>query len=109
MMKRLFILFAEVLAFCMFIVGCHSNQETGKRYVGWKPGEMEIHHIYTGRGESNFMIFPDGTTMLVDAGDWIQRIILRCVCCCQILPEEQELGLLGILNGLILTKTMLII
>ena len=26
-----------------------------------------------------------------------------------ILPEEQELGLLGILNGLILTKTMLII
>ena len=31
---------------------------------------MEIHHIYTGRGESNFMIFPDGTSLLVDVGDW---------------------------------------
>ena len=30
---------------------------------------MDIHHIYTGRGESNFLIFPDATSMLVDAGD----------------------------------------
>ena len=87
MMKRLFILFAEVLAFCMFIVGCHSNQETGKRYVGWKPGEMEIHHIYTGRGESNFMIFPDGTTMLVDAGDWDPKDYSKM---CVLLPDSSR-------------------
>lgn len=36
----------------------------------WKEGELEIHHIYTGRGESNFVIMPDGTTMLIDAGDY---------------------------------------
>jgi len=30
---------------------------------------MEIHHIYTGRGECVFCIFPDGTNMLIDAGD----------------------------------------
>ncbi len=35
----------------------------------WKEGEMDIHHINTGRGESVFCIFPDGTTMLIDAGD----------------------------------------
>lgn len=35
----------------------------------WKDGELEIHHIYTGRGESVFSILPDGTTMLIDAGD----------------------------------------
>lgn len=35
----------------------------------WTEGEMEIHHIYTGRGEAVFCIFPDGTTMLIDAGD----------------------------------------
>ena len=87
MMKGLFILFAEVLAFCMFIVGCHSNQETGKRYVGWKPGEMEIHHIYTGRGESNFMIFPDGTTMLVDAGDWDPKDYSKM---CVLLPDSSR-------------------
>ena len=30
---------------------------------------MEIHHIYTGRGESSFIIMPDATTMLIDVGD----------------------------------------
>jgi beta-lactamase superfamily II metal-dependent hydrolase len=34
----------------------------------WKPGMLDIHHISTGRGNSAFMIFPDGTTMMVDAG-----------------------------------------
>ena len=28
---------------------------------GWKPGEFQVHFIYTGVGESMFMIFPDGT------------------------------------------------
>ncbi|SFC05834.1 Metallo-beta-lactamase superfamily protein [Flagellimonas taeanensis] len=35
----------------------------------WEPGFLDIHHINTGRGDAAFMVFPDGTTMLVDAGD----------------------------------------
>ncbi len=35
----------------------------------WQPGYFDIHHINTGRGNSTFFIFPDGTTMLLDAGD----------------------------------------
>lgn len=35
----------------------------------WTAGELEIHHIHTGRGNATFCIFPDGTTMLIDAGD----------------------------------------
>ncbi|MEC3965288.1 hypothetical protein [Flagellimonas halotolerans] len=35
----------------------------------WRPGFLDIHHINTGRGDAAFMVFPDGTTMLVDAGD----------------------------------------
>ncbi|WP_239057411.1 hypothetical protein [Muricauda sp. TY007] len=35
----------------------------------WEPGFLDIHHINTGRGDAAFMIFPDGTTLLVDAGD----------------------------------------
>ena len=35
----------------------------------WEIGFMDIHHINTGRGDAAFFIFPDGTTMLVDAGD----------------------------------------
>lgn len=43
--------------------------QTEERYKGWKKGELDIHFIYTGRGEATLYIFPDGTSMLVDAGD----------------------------------------
>lgn len=35
----------------------------------WQEGVLDIHAISTGRGECFFYIFPDGTTMMVDAGD----------------------------------------
>lgn len=41
----------------------------GKPWPGWKPGEFQIHFIYTGVAESAFYIFPDGTTLLLDCGD----------------------------------------
>jgi hypothetical protein len=34
----------------------------------WSPGTLDIHQIQTGRGNAAFLIFPDGTTLLVDAG-----------------------------------------
>ncbi len=37
--------------------------------IVWKEGYLDIHHINTGRGVCSFFIFPDGTTMMVDAGD----------------------------------------
>ena len=42
----------------------------GKKLPPWKPGEFQVHFIYTGVGESLFLIFPDGTTMLLDCGDF---------------------------------------
>ena len=35
----------------------------------WQEGYFDIHEIATGEGDAHFMIFPDGTTMLCDAGD----------------------------------------
>jgi hypothetical protein len=43
-------------------------QTVGEVLPGWTPGTLEIHQISTGRGNSALFIFPDGTTMLVDAG-----------------------------------------
>ena len=66
----------------------------------WAPGEFQIHFIHTGAGESQFLIFPDGTTMLLDcpsgqpghpgrdcvpllpnaarqAGEWVARYVRR--------------------------------
>ena len=38
----------------------------GKPLPPWKPGEFQVHFIYTGVAESMFWIMPDGTTMLLD-------------------------------------------
>ena len=34
----------------------------------WKPGMLDIHHLAYGRGNSTFVLCPDGTTILIDAG-----------------------------------------
>ncbi|MGI5831657.1 MAG: hypothetical protein ACOX6D_03890 [Thermoguttaceae bacterium] len=73
--------------------------KVGQPLSSWRPGTMEFHHIYTGNGESIFHLFPDGTSLLIDAGqidrpgyelksvtlpdeslgpgEWIARYILR--------------------------------
>jgi beta-lactamase superfamily II metal-dependent hydrolase len=43
--------------------------KAGDLLPAWSPGTLDIHQIVTGRGNANFMMFPDGTTALVDAGD----------------------------------------
>ena len=37
--------------------------------IVWKEGYLDLHHINTGRGSVAFYIFPDGTTLLFDAGE----------------------------------------
>ncbi len=37
-------------------------------FPAWTPGTLDIHQISTGRGNAALFIFPDGTTMLFDAG-----------------------------------------
>lgn len=39
----------------------------GQTLPSWEEGYLDIHAINTGRGESQLLIFPDGTTMLIDA------------------------------------------
>lgn len=50
----------------------NDNDDRDKSLIGsalpnWEEGYLDIHAINTGRGESTLLIFPDGTTMLVDA------------------------------------------
>ncbi len=42
--------------------------EAGKPLPPWSEGTLDIHQISTGRGNGAFLRFPDGTTLLVDAG-----------------------------------------
>ena len=41
----------------------------GGALPAWTPGTLDIHHINTGRGNTALLVLPDGTTMLIDAGD----------------------------------------
>jgi len=43
--------------------------ELGKPLPSWTEGTLDLHHINTGRGDCAFYVLPDGTTMLVDAGE----------------------------------------
>ncbi|MCC7176185.1 MAG: hypothetical protein IT159_13425, partial [Bryobacterales bacterium] len=46
-----------------------AQDAVGREISPWQPGMLDIHQISTGRGNSGLYIFPDGTTMLVDAGE----------------------------------------
>jgi len=45
-----------------------SAEKTGEVFPTWQEGYLDIHHIATGRGNATFFMLPDGTTMLIDAG-----------------------------------------
>ena len=57
-MKRLFTIGLVLLS----LISCKDKNHVSP----WKEGYLDIHAVNTGRGESMFYVFPDGTTMLVD-------------------------------------------
>lgn len=44
-------------------------QKVGEPLPAWTPGTLDIHQINTGKGNSALFVLPDGTSLLVDAGD----------------------------------------
>lgn len=51
------------------ILAITSVEAKPKQMKEWSNGTLDIHHISTGRGPAFFYILPDGTRLLVDAGD----------------------------------------
>ena len=46
------------------------GERIGETLSQWEEGGLDIHFINSGRGECLFLILPDGTTMVVDCGDF---------------------------------------
>lgn len=65
------------------------SPETGSVLPEWKPGELELHFIYTGCGENCFYRFPDGTSMLNDVGDFYRPRDLGEI---PLLPSSDRIG-----------------
>ena len=72
-MRRLAVATALLLAFGSGPVAQDSPFRKGDVLPPWTAGSLDIHQIATGRGNAAFMMFPDGTTLLLDAGDTGQR------------------------------------
>lgn len=45
----------------------------GKQLPAWSEGYLDIHTISTGRGECLLIVMPDGTSMVVDAGEIVYK------------------------------------
>lgn len=53
-------------AFLLFLL----QTPVGNLLPDWRPGYLDIHAINSARGECTFFVMPDGTTMVVDAGEF---------------------------------------
>ncbi len=70
-----------------------SEMTTGRNSNGlgaWTDGNFQIHFIHTGVAESLFLIFPDGTSMLLDCGD--QASVTRGKFTVPVLPGPERLA-----------------
>src|SRR5580692_10858603 len=67
--RSVFNLVLLVAAFVTSSFGQSVQFRQGDMLPAWVPGTLDIHQIVTGRGNAAFMMFPDGTTLLLDAGD----------------------------------------
>lgn len=59
-----------LLAFSIFCLDIYAQVATpGEPLPAWQKGYLDLHHINTGRGNAAFYILPDGTTIMMDAGE----------------------------------------
>lgn len=61
-MRRILLSLVAVAASCQLSMAQEYLPE-------WQEGYMDIHTIATGRGDATLVIMPDGTTLMIDAGD----------------------------------------
>ena len=76
------------------MVGLRAEEEKSvvadRVWTPWKPGELQIHLIHTGVGECQFLIFPDGTTLMIDCGD--QPAVTRQELSVPVVPDATRLA-----------------
>lgn len=84
-MKVVYLL--TLFIFALFNIACINNDDTpntetpsssyeiNQTLPAWSEGYLDIHFINAARGECCFYILPDGTTLLVDAGEIVDSNI----------------------------------
>jgi beta-lactamase superfamily II metal-dependent hydrolase len=60
---------SAALALALLLLAQQLPLRVGEELPYWTPGTLDIHQLATGRGNAAFLRLPDGTTLLLDAGD----------------------------------------
>lgn len=71
MKRHLSLIFLTACLLLMQGASLSARIRVGKPLPQWRKGQLDIHLINAGRGECSFIILPDGTTIAVDAGEFI--------------------------------------
>jgi glyoxylase-like metal-dependent hydrolase (beta-lactamase superfamily II) len=58
-----------LIAAVAWVLAPMAGAQTAEPWSPWTPGTLDIHQVNTGRGNAAFLMLPDGTTLLVDAGN----------------------------------------
>jgi beta-lactamase superfamily II metal-dependent hydrolase len=58
-----------VMATALFSSATSAVAASDNLLPAWTEGYLYIHHISTGRGNATYFVLPDGTTLLIDAGE----------------------------------------
>ena len=73
-MKRILLL---TLSLCLTAVAVTAKPNNrvlvGKEFPAWSEGYLDIHTISSGRGECLLIVMPDGTSMVIDAGELVYK------------------------------------
>lgn len=67
-MTSRFIFFIVLISFFQSPVAAQVAT-VGQSLPAWQKGYLDIYHINTGRGNAAYFLLPDGTSMLIDAGE----------------------------------------
>ena len=73
-MKRIVYLTLSLCLIATFAVAKPKSKSlVGKQLPAWSEGYLDIHTISSGRGECLLIVMPDGTSMVIDAGELVYK------------------------------------
>ena len=73
-MKRTLIFILSLCLSAAAVVAKPNNKSlVGKQLPAWGEGYLDIHTISSGRGECLLIVMPDGTSMVIDAGELLYK------------------------------------
>lgn len=68
------LLLSQLLKSRFSVAQANTAAQHGVGLSPWMPGTLDIHHISTGRGSCAFLLCPDGTTLMIDAGSILTHV-----------------------------------